>query len=113
MTTQPFLLYIVEPGDLLTPAEVRELLAWAEGLTEAQAAERHHVSVSTVHSHRQSLHSKTGVRSGMGVFAYFLLTGHIRPLNIKTPLASSGSVSLPYLRVPGQHTQREVRHGVR
>lgn len=111
MTTQPFLLYIVEPGDLLTPAEVRELLAWAEGLTEAQAAERHHVSVSTVHSHRQSLHSKTGVSSGMGVFAYFLLTGHIRPLNTNTPLLRPEGHSLPCLRVPGQYSRQEVRHG--
>lgn len=78
---QPIKHYIVDCGDFFSAAEIRELIAWAEGLTEAQAAERNSVSIHTVHSHRQALRSKTGATCGIGVLAYCLLVGHIRPLN--------------------------------
>jgi DNA-binding CsgD family transcriptional regulator len=89
--------YIVDCGDFFSAAEIRELIAWAEGLTEAQAAERNRVSIHTVHSHRQALRTKTGVNSGIGVIAYCLMVGHIRPLNDN---ALTSNVIMQALRAP-------------
>ena len=47
----------------LTPRELEVLRLVAEGLTDAQVAERLVLSLRTVHSHLRSIYRKLGVRS--------------------------------------------------
>lgn len=77
--------YLVDGGDLFSPAETRELMNWLQGLTVDEAAIRSHCSPETVKTHRRALRDKTQQHQGIGVLTYCLVHGYIRPIDNGTP----------------------------
>jgi len=93
-------LYVVDCGGFYSAAEIRELLSWAEGLSQSEAAAKNHVSIHTVHSHRKSILRKSGVSSGIGVLSFCLASGHIKPIDRSDAIQHGDAILNHALRAP-------------
>lgn len=67
----------VEPVDGLTPREEEVLATVARGFTNAEIAERLHISMSTVKAHLGSLMSKLGARNRVEIAMWAYETGRL------------------------------------
>lgn len=67
------------PADNDLSAREREILvAVAQGLMNKEIADRCHISVNTVMTHRKSITRKTGIKTVAGLTVYALLNNYIR-----------------------------------
>ncbi len=67
-----------QSGVNLTNREIEVLKLIAEGLTSKEIAERLHVAVSTINTHRKSLHFKVGVNNNTLLVKYAIKEGYIK-----------------------------------
>jgi DNA-binding NarL/FixJ family response regulator len=67
------------PGDGLTPREEEVLAVLAEGLSNAEIAQKLYVSEATVKTHVNHLLAKTGCRDRAALVTYAFRTGRARP----------------------------------
>jgi len=76
--------YLLDSDGFFSPAEMRELVTWVQGLTVDESAFINHVSTETVKAHRRSLREKTEQHCGIGVLTFCLVHGYIRPVEPTT-----------------------------
>lgn len=66
-----------EIGSNLTPREVDVLQLVAKGLLNKQIADKLHIGLTTVVSHRKSITDKLGIKSPTGLAIYAVLHGYV------------------------------------
>lgn len=69
---------VEEPIDRLTPREDEVIVLVADGRTNAEIAERLHLSVATVKTHVNSILTKLGTRNRVEIAAFAFRTGRVR-----------------------------------
>ena len=62
----------------LTAREIEVLSLLVRGLINKEIAERLHISLTTVITHRKNIQEKTGIRSLSGLTVYAILNGYVR-----------------------------------
>lgn len=73
---------IKKESNKLTPREIDVLHLIAKGLLNKQIAEKLHIGLTTVISHRKSITDKLGIKSPTGLAIYAVLHGYIEPDSI-------------------------------
>ena len=66
-----------EAADELTPREIEVLVLLTKGLINKEIAEKLHISLTTVISHRKNITEKLGIKSASGLAIYAVMHGYI------------------------------------
>ena len=64
---------------VLSPREIEVLQLLVRGLINKEIADRLHISLTTVISHRKNISEKLGIRSLSGLTVYAVMRGYVEP----------------------------------
>lgn len=69
---------VLQPdGSVLSDREKEILISVAQGLINKEIADKHHISINTVITHRKNITRKTGIKTVPGLTVYAILNGLI------------------------------------